>query len=142
MKIYIASDHAGRPIKQKTKKALKDLGHNVKDLSPTNTKTDDYPDFAKKVTKKVNENKNALGFLSCATGTGISIAANKQKGIRAAKVTNQEEAKLARKHNNANVLVLGNNTQLDNDALRTILKTFYETKFEKGRHLRRIKKIE
>lgn len=142
MKIYVASDHAGRPIKTKVKQALKHLGYNVTDLSPTNKETDDYPDYAHKVAKHVRDEANAKGFLSCGTGIGMSIAANKTKGVRAAKVTSKEEAILARKHNDANILVLGNNNDFEGKQLLSILKCFFEAGFEKGRHERRVNKIE
>lgn len=142
MKIYIASDHAGKATKEKVKEILKDLNYGFIDLSPKNSSDDDYPDFAHKVAKHVSEDENAYGFLSCGTGIGISIAANKHEGIRAAKINNEEEAILSRKHNNANVLVIGNNNDFTDSSLRKILERFYSTEFEKGRHLRRVKKIE
>ncbi len=138
MELVIGSDHAGRTIKEEVKKILLKMKFAVDDISPKNTEDDDYPDYAKKVAKKVREGR--LGFLSCGTGIGASIVANKQKGVRAALVHNKEEAELARKHNDANILVLSGSKKYDD--LESILKIFLTTKFEGGRHKRRINKIE
>jgi len=139
MKFKIASDHAGREIKLKFIELLKELNLPYEDLSKENTSDDDYPDFADKVCS--NLKKGELGFLACATGIGISISANKHKNIRAALIKTPEEAKLARAHNNANVLVLSGRHKYKKLDLKEIIKNFTETKFEGGRHKRRVDKL-
>ncbi len=138
MKLIIGSDHAGRKIKEEVKEILLKADLDIEDVSPSNSENDDYPDYAKKVAEEVR--KGGIGFLSCGTGIGVSIAANKHKGARAALVHSKEDAELARKHNNANVLVLGGNKKYDD--LENIVKTFLTTKFEGGRHSRRVGKLE
>lgn len=142
MKVIIASDHAGRSIKEKAEKALIDLGITYTDYSVENSPTDDYPDFAEEVGEEVAKHRNTFGILSCGTGIGMSIAANKIKGIRAAVVHSKKEAILARQDNNANTLILpGKYTDVQVKNIKSIIKAFAETKFNKGRHLRREKKI-
>ncbi len=136
-KFYVASDHAGRKVKLKALKLLEELKIPFEDLSPVNTDTDDYPDFAKQVTKKVSG--NSYGLLVCGTGIGMSIAANKVKGVRAALVMDAKDAKLAREHNNSNILVLSGWKNYKD--LKKILKDFHTTNFLKGRHSRRVNKI-
>ena len=138
MKFVIGSDHAGRTVKEEVKKILLNMNFIVEDVSPKNTEYDDYPDYAKKVAKEVQ--KGGIGFLSCGTGIGVSIVANKHKGVRAALIHSKEEAELARKHNDANVLVLSGSKKYKD--LESIVKTFLTTKFEGGRHNRRVEKIE
>jgi ribose 5-phosphate isomerase B len=137
MKTIIASDHAGAKTKKQVIKIMTEHKYDYEDLSPKNTQTDDYPDYAKKVAEKITP-KNQ-GILICGTGIGMSIAANKHKGVRAALCRTEKDAELARAHNNANILVLSNNTK--KTLLNNIIKKFRETKFEKGRHQRRINKI-
>lgn len=137
MKIIIASDHAGEIVKKQILKIFEKNKQEYEDESPRNTKTDDYPDFAKKVSKKITP--KTKGILVCGTGIGMSIAANKHKGIRAALCKNERDAELARKHNDANILVLSGKTKKTD--LEKIIKKFTKTKFEKGRHLRRVNKI-
>lgn len=137
-KIFIASDHAGVNIKKKITKHLENLEIKFEDFSPTNTPTDDYPDFAFKVSKEVAQ-KKALGILICGSGIGMSISANKIKGIRAALCRNIEDAKFSRLHNDANILVL--NSKTPKNTLYNMIEIFLNTPFEKGRHLRRINKI-
>ncbi len=138
MKFIIASDHAGRDVKERFKDTLESLGVEYEDLSPENGEGDDYPDYAEKVVSKVKET-GCMGFLSCGTGMGVSMAANRNIGIRAALVHSVEDAELARKHNDANILVLGNNKMYN---LKEITKTFMNTSFEGGRHERRVKKLD
>jgi ribose 5-phosphate isomerase B len=146
-KIILGSDHAGHELKEKVKEILEE--NNLRrehmsliiDVSPTNTSTDDYPDFAKKVSLKVLENKDAQGILFCGTGIGMSISANKFKGIRAALCKNEKTARIAREHNDANILVLAGREKYSEQTLRKILSNFQETKFQGGRHQRRINKI-
>lgn len=137
-KFVVASDHAGRKLKLKALKLLEELRIPYEDLSPANADTDDYPDYAEKVTKKISG--NSYGLLVCGTGIGMSIAANKAKGVRAALVVDAKDARLARQHNNANVLVLSG--WKNYKELKKIIKIFYSTNFLKGRHARRVKKIE
>ena len=135
-KIYIASDHAGFNLKQRVIskfKGLIDLGTNKEDSV-------DYPDFAKKLSKKVSLNKNSFGILICGSGTGMNIAANKHKKIRAAACYSIKSTKLSRMHNNANIISLGSRLTSKKTAFK-LVSTFLKTKFEGGRHLRRVKKI-
>jgi ribose 5-phosphate isomerase B len=142
MKYHIASDHAGRKVKLLAEKALKELKIKYVDLSKTNKPNDDYPDFAKLVVKNILRNKNDFGILVCGTGIGMSMAANRYKGIRAALCTENKDAELARKHNNTNILVLTGWKNHKLADLKQIINTFTATKYEKGRHERRLKKIE
>lgn len=140
-KVLIASDHAGRRVKLQVMKVLKELKIDYYDCSPKNTKTDDYPDFAKIVGEEVSSAPNRIGLLVCGTGIGISIAANKIRGIRAAVVNEKKDAELGRKHNDANILVLKGWKRYSMKELTSIIKTFYNTKFQGGRHQRRVDKI-
>ena len=135
----LATDHRGRVLKERVMNILDKLGILYEDLSPKNTSSDDYPDFAKKLCENLKEGE--FGFLACGTGIGISIAANKFKGIRAALVLSAEDAKLSRAHNNANVLVLGQNKKYLDKELENIVNNFINTDFEKGRHERRVEKL-
>jgi ribose 5-phosphate isomerase B len=146
-KIILGSDHAGHELKEKVKEILEENNLRrehmtlIVDVSPKNVPTDDYPDFAKKVSLKVLENADAQGILICGTGIGMSIAANKFKGIRAALCRTEQDAKIAREHNDANILVLPGKEKYSETTLREIISNFQETKFQGGRHLRRINKI-
>ena len=135
MKIVIATDHNG----VEEKKVLIDLlkkEYEVIDKSIENAPTDDYPIFAFDVAKYVRDNENSLGILMCGTGIGMSIAANKVKGIRCAHVSNINEARLAKEHNNANIIALSYKNDI-NDIINYV-KTFIETEFlQEERHLRR-----
>ncbi|ABR31036.1 ribose 5-phosphate isomerase [Thermosipho melanesiensis] len=140
MKIAIGSDHAGFELKEKIKKYLMDKDIDVLDFGTDNKESVDYPDFAEKVGTSVKNKEVEFGILICGTGIGMSIAANKIKGIRAALCTIPEMASLARKHNNANILVLPG--RLIGFELATwILDAFLNATFEGGRHERRISKI-
>ena len=135
-KLYIASDHAGFALKSKLCgffKSLVDLGTNSEDSV-------DYPDFAHKLTNEVLKDNSNLGILICGTGVGMSMAANRVKGIRAGLVSNNQVARLIRQHNNANVLVLPGRFMDEEEAIKSV-KTFIETEFEAGRHQARIDKI-
>ena len=138
-KIFIASDHAGFNLKRrilirysKSKKII--------DLGPYTKYSVDYPDFAKKLSKKVALNKGSFGILVCGSGIGMNMAANRHKSIRAALCYNVKSARLSRQHNNANVITLGARLITKNLALKCV-STFIKTNFKGGRHLRRIKKI-
>ena len=134
--IFIASDHAGFDLKTKLLKnfpTFYDLGTNTQESV-------DYPDFAHKLTKEVLKNKKNIGILICGTGVGMSIAANRKKGIRAGLVNNTKTARLIRKHNDANVLVLPGRYMNTSEAKKSI-QAFLSTKFESGRHKKRINKL-
>jgi ribose 5-phosphate isomerase B len=136
--ILISSDHAGYDLKNYIIHHLEKKKFKVIDLGPFNANSVDYPDFAKKLSKKITDKK--YGILICGSGIGMSIMANRYKKIRASLVFNLTTAKLAREHNNANVLVLGSRVTKRKNALN-IVDIFFKTKFLKGRHLRRVKKF-
>ncbi len=139
--LFIASDHAGRKIKEKVEDYLLKLSLAYEDLSISNSPNDDYPDFARSVSKEVQSNKHSLGILVCGTGIGMSISANKFKGIRAALCHTKKEAVLAREHNDANILVLPgpySDSKLD---VEDVISGFIFSEFKKGRHLKRLNKI-
>ena len=139
MKVYIASDHAGFELKAELIKEFAN-GYEFIDLGTNTSDSVDYPDYAQELAKKVL-NDDSLGILICGSGVGMSISANRFKGIRAALVTNVEIAKLSKQHNNSNVLVLGSRFLTKTEAIN-ITKAWFETEFEAGRHLKRIEKIE
>ena len=138
-KIFIASDHAGYNLKNsiitKFSKARKLI-----DLGPISNESVDYPDFAKKISKRVASNKGSFGILICGSGMGMAIAANKTKNIRAALCYSKKNTKLSRLHNNANIITLGERL-INKKKAFGLIKIFLSTKFEGGRHLRRIKKM-
>ena len=123
MKIVIATDHNGVKEKKEIIDNLK-KEYEIIDMSQNNYDTDDYPDFAIKVAEYVKENKDSIGILLCWTGIGMSIAANKVKGIRCAHVSNREEAKLARMHNNANIIALSSKNDI-NEIYRLFFSLFF-----------------
>ena len=139
-KISISSDHAGFKLKEKIKKNLVKKKIKVIDLGPKTDKSVDYPDFAKKVARNVLSKKTNIGILVCGSGTGMAMSANKFKKIRAAVCYNKASTRLCRLHNNANILALGSRLTKKSTALK-LVNTFLSTKFEGGRHLRRVKKI-
>ena len=139
-KICIASDHAGFQLKELVKNYLISKNVSVIDLGPRNENSVDYPDFAKKVSRRVKSKKSDLGILVCGSGTGMAISANKIKGIRAAVCYNLKSTRLSRLHNDANIIALGSRLTSKKMSLK-LVSTFVQTKFEGGRHLRRVKKI-
>jgi len=141
--IYIASDHAGWHLKNKIVEWLTVGEYSVEDLGPKELiKGDDYPEYAKLVCEKVLLNGGTKGILVCDTGLGMSIAANRYDGIRAALVTNEFMARRSREHNNANILVLGSEIN-SFEELERIMNTFLTTDFSgEERHIRRLAKIE
>ena len=139
-KVVLASDHAGFRLKEEIKKFLIKKRKNVLDLGTKNTNSVDYPDYAHLLSKKMKKGKNQFGILICGSGTGMSMAANKHKNIRAALCYNTKSAKLSRLHNNANVMAIGSRLIKKNVALKCV-NTFLQTNFDGGRHLRRVKKI-
>ncbi len=139
-KICIASDHAGFKLKETIKDYLINKRVSIIDLGPSSIDSVDYPTFAKKVSNRVKAKKSEIGILICGSGTGMSISANKIKGIRAAVCYNIKSTRLSREHNNANIICLGARFTKKNEALK-LVNIFLKTKFEAGRHLRRINKI-
>ena len=139
-KIYIASDHAGYKLKEFIKKKLiKKV--NLVDLGTNNSSTSvNYPFFAHKLCRKVEKNEKNCGILICGSGLGMSMAANRHKKIRAAVCYSVKNTKLSRLHNNANIITLGSRLTKKNTAFKCI-EVFMKTKFEGGRHKKRVKKI-
>jgi ribose 5-phosphate isomerase B len=140
-RIPIASDHAGYELKQHLGAALERLGYEVEDLGTHSPASTDYADFAHPLAEQVEQGKARRGVLLCGTGLGMSYAANRHHGVRAAVAWSPEIAELARKHNDANVLVLPARFVSEEDGVQ-ILKTWLETEFEGGRHEGRVRKIE
>ena len=139
-KVCIASDHAGYKLKEYIKNFLILKNISIIDLGPTNDSSVDYPDFAKRVSNRVKTKKSDIGILVCGSGTGMAISANKVKKIRAAVCYNLTSTRLSRQHNNANIIALGSRLTKKSTALK-LISVFLSTKFEGGRHLRRVKKI-
>ncbi len=139
-RICISSDHAGFEVKELIKELLIKSKISIIDLGPLSNKSVDYPDYAKKVSNRVSKKKSDIGILVCGSGTGMAISANKMKGIRAAVGYNIKSTQLSRQHNNANILCLGARLT-KRKVIKKIVSVFLSTKFEGGRHKRRIKKI-
>ena len=140
-KITIACDHAGYQLKQLLKKKIADMGYEILDCGTNSNESVDYPDFAKLAVDNILKKKSSLAVLICGSGIGMSITANRFKGIRAALCHNTTEAKLARQHNNANILTFPGR-QIDVDEAKNCFKIFINTPFEGGRHKKRIDKID
>ncbi|MBE9552317.1 MAG: ribose 5-phosphate isomerase B [Proteobacteria bacterium] len=138
--IAIASDHAGFEVKDEVSKLLAELGHEVVDLGVNGPESVDYPDFADAMATAMSDGRASQGILVCGTGIGISIAANRHRHIRAARCCDATDARLARLHNDANVLVLGSRTS-GWETARDCVLAFLNTEFEGGRHQRRIDKM-
>ena len=138
--MVLASDHAGFKLKEEIKKFLIKKKKDVLDLGTKNTKPVDYPDYAHLLSRKMKNNKNQLGILICGSGSGMSMAANKHKNIRAALCYDTKSTKLSRLHNNANVMTIGSRLIKKKVALKCV-DTFLNTNFDGGRHRRRVKKI-
>ncbi len=141
MKIYIATDHAAFRIKESVKEILRTLDCEVIDLGPENDERVDYPDFAHKLCEHVLSDRGSFGLLICGTGIGMSLAANKHKGIRAALCHDSYTAQMAREHNDANVLCFGERV-VGMGVIESICKSFVNSSFEGGRHENRVQKIE
>ena len=139
-KLVVGSDHAGLALRGEAVKAARAAGFEVEDLGPFSGESVDYPDYAKSVAEAVAAGRAKLGILVCGTGIGMSIAANKVKGIRAAHCTTEFEARMARAHNDANVLCIGERV-VGLGLGGAIVKAFLETPFEGGRHARRVEKM-
>ena len=141
LKVFIASDHGGFKLKGEIYAMLTDSTISVEDLGPKESLPVDYPDYAILVCKKVLEEQNSFGILICGTGIGMTISANKMKGIRAALCSEPVSAILAREHNQANVLCIGAR-MIGSIMAQEIVKAFLNAKFEGGRHLPRLQKIQ
>lgn len=140
MKIAIGSDHAGFALKEKLKDYLADNGNSVEDMGTHSLDSTDYPDYAYLVADAVQTGVVERGVLICGSGIGMSIAANRFSGVRAAQCTDPEHAILARAHNNANVVTVGAGL-VDEKTAKQIMDTFFNTEFEGGRHTRRVDKL-
>ena len=140
MKIAIAADHAGYQEKEQLKPLLTELGIQFEDLGTVSSESVDYPDYARKVAEKVARGEADQGLLVCGSGTGMAIAANKVPGVRAAVAWNEEIARLARAHNDANVLSLAARCT-PFEELGKIVRAWFTAKFDGGRHSRRVDKI-
>jgi len=140
LKVALGADHAGYELKEKVKKYLLSKGVETVDLGTGSTESVDYPDFAVKVAEEVAQKKVDWGVLVCKSGIGMSIAANKVKGVRAAVVRTVEDTKLARGHNDANLLALSGAFTSEEEA-KKIVDAWMKTEFEGGRHERRVGKI-
>ncbi len=138
--IVIASDHAGYELKEVLKQELTTMGYRVLDLGTGSTESVDYPDFGRAAAKAIADGRSSRGIIVCGTGIGISIAANRHPGIRAALCHDVETARLGREHNDANLLALGGRTT-DLETAKACLKTFLETPYDGGRHEPRVAKL-
>lgn len=141
MNLVIACDHAGYSMKENVKQYLMEQGHSVIDCGTNSTDSCDYPVFAKALCKEINDGNAQLGILICGTGIGMSMAANKVKGIRAAVCSDYFSAKFTRAHNDANVICLGARVTGEGLALE-LIDIFLNTPFEGGKHMRRINMFE
>ena len=138
--VCIASDHAGYKLKEDIKNHLIDKSISVFDLGPFNDQSVDYPDYAKRLGNRIKFKKSDVGVLVCGSGTGMAISANKIRTIRAAVCYNLKSTRLSRQHNNANIIALGSRLTKRKLSLK-LVDVFLTTKFEGGRHLKRVKKI-
>jgi len=141
LKIALGSDHAGFPLKEKIKQFLLKKGHEVVDFGTLSESPTDYPIYAKKVALAVSKGEVDKGILVCGTGIGMSIVANKFKGIRAALCLNEYMARMSRKHNNSNILCLGDRV-VGEELAFSIVQAWLEASFEGGRHRKRLEIIE
>jgi len=139
--VAIASDHAGFALKSALAEDLAAMGHTVVDLGPANTDSVDYPDFGHALARKIASGDAQLGVAVCGSGIGISMTLNRHQGVRAALCHDSLSARLARQHNDANVLALGERL-IGIETARDALRAFLETPFEGGRHSRRVEKID
>src|SRR6185437_13624045 len=141
MRIALASDHAGFAEKERLKPLLTDLGIEFEDLGTVSEESVDYPDYARKVAEQVAEGTVEQGLLVCGSGTGMAITANKVAGVRAAVAWSEETARLARQHNDANVMAIGARTTPP-EQIPNIVRAWFTSDFEGGRHAERVAKIE
>lgn len=140
MRIALASDHAGYAEKEQLKPLLKELGVEFEDLGTVSETSVDYPEYARKVAEKVSHGEVEQGLLVCGSGTGMAIAANKVPGVRAAVAWTEEIARLARQHNDANVLSIGARVT-PAEEIPKIVRAWFDASFEGGRHAKRVEKI-
>jgi ribose 5-phosphate isomerase B len=141
MKVALGADHAGYPMKERVKAFLQELGVAFEDLGTHSEESVDYTDFGKGVARKVSDGSCERGILICGTGLGMSMAANRFRGVRAALANDLFSAIMSRRHNDANILVIGG--RLIGDTLaRQLVKTWLETPFDGGRHQRRLEKMD
>jgi len=141
VKVFLGSDHAGFALKEVLEAALVELGHEAVDLGTHSAESVDYPDFGHRVAEAVLEHEGSLGVLVCGSGIGISMSANRHPGIRAALCHEPWSAEMARRHNDANVLCMGERV-VGQGLARAVLEAFLAAEFEGGRHARRVGKIE
>lgn len=141
MRIAVGSDHAGFELKTKVKAHLGELGHEVVDFGTEGTERTDYPIYAHRVGRAVVDGNVERGIVMCGSGIGVSIAANKVRGVRAALVWDEETARLSRAHNDSNVLALGGRT-MDHELSLRLVDIWLETAFDGGRHVRRVEMVE
>ena len=139
--LILGSDHAGFDLKEKVRKALERLGVPWEDVGTRSSESVDYPDYAHRVAEAVETGRFARGIVICGTGLGVSMAANRHRGVRAAVAYDEETARLSREHNDSNVLALGGRS-LDHALAERILEVWLKTPFAGGRHTRRVAKIE
>ncbi|HXS95224.1 MAG TPA: ribose 5-phosphate isomerase B [Candidatus Limnocylindrales bacterium] len=140
MKIAIAADHAGFALKEQLRQKLASEGHELVDFGPGTAESVDYPDYAQPVARDVGQGRSDRGILVCSTGIGMAIAANKVAGVRAAPAQSEDEVRMTREHNDANVLTLGAK-YLDEQHALDLIHIFLGTEFTGGRHARRVAKI-
>jgi RpiB/LacA/LacB family sugar-phosphate isomerase len=140
MKIIIGSDHAGFSLKEALKKFLAEVDVEILDVGAHSSEPVDYPDFGRKVAEKVSSGEFARGILICGSGVGMTIVANKFPNVRGVLCLDSDTARMSRKHNDTNILVLAGR-RTDIEAAKAIVRTWLETKFEGGRHSRRLDKI-
>jgi len=141
MKIAIASDHRGTDVKKRVLQQLADLGQEVVDLGPEGTQSVDYPDYAAKVAKAITQQEVDRGILICGSGIGMSIAANRFAGVRAALCHDEFNAEICRRHNDANIMCMSADL-LSEQLVARMVDVWVKTQFEGGRHSRRLEKIE
>ena len=140
MRIAIGADHAGFALKEQLRQRLAAEGHEVLDFGTSSADSCDYPDFAQQVAREVGAGRSDRGILVCSTGIGMAMAANKVSGVRAAPAQSEDEVRLTREHNDANVLTIGAR-YLDEEKAAALIRTFLTTEFSGGRHARRVAKI-
>jgi len=143
LKISIASDHAGYDLKRKIVKFINQFNdYEIIDFGPYDSKKANYAKYGKLVGESISKNESKWGIIICGSGIGISIAANRYKGARAGRIINLEDAKLARMHNDLNIISLGARTINNDEEALKIIEYFLKTKFEGGRHIERIEELD
>ena len=140
MRIAIGADHAGFALKERLRQVLADEGHEIMDFGTASSESCDYPDYAQPVAREVAEGRADRGILVCSTGIGMAIAANKVAGVRAVPAQSEDEVRLTREHNDANIVTLGAK-YLDEQRAADLIHLFLQTEFSGGRHARRLAKI-